>query len=185
MRLVALTPEIAQQAKNEWMSFVYNCEDLPEAQYERTVNWLESHATTNNADKQYEVLVLVNGDSAIHPTILAVLDVAHKLPNLSNHYTLKVMGISAAPHFDVRGKDTPEQNAFTRRAALANIASSIVTASIDMMFERGACQVKLYASNQISLQIFELVCGQLSSELLTKIGLDVDTHGNWLVIKPA
>lgn len=178
MKLMKIDADLLSRAKEEWLAFVADSDDLPETPYERSIAWA---GMTHG--QHYEIYAITN-EEASPPKVLALLDIAHKLPNLPEHYTLKIMGIITAPHFDVRGRLTEKDNTFTRRNMLSKVAAAIVIHGIDLMFKLDAKELKIYASNLLTLELFELVAGQLDRALLDKVGLDVNTHGNWLVVKP-
>jgi hypothetical protein len=91
------------------------------------------------------------------------------------------MNIGLSPWFDLRQPNVPESNRFTRGKVLGQIASTLVIGGLELATEIGVKKVKFYASNEITLEFFELVVSNMDTDLYKISELSVDTHGNWLV----
>lgn len=173
--------DVATRLRSEWISYVETSEELPDMHYKRIVDWADTYVS-KGFDKDAHFYALTCDKNDGQPSVIAVMDVTHKYPNITDKFTIKVMSIHAAPHFDLRQDNTSKDNSITRKHKLSGVGSEIVLAAIDELFEQKASEAKIYCGSQLTVDLFESVAGDLNDDLLAKVKLDIDRHGSWLVI---
>lgn len=165
---------LISELEETWLRPLEDLEDVPDAPYQMAVSWAEKSIENPTGTDVYCVYDSEKKEA---------LAIATFKPVFSGNPDgwLKVMNIGLSPKFDHRQPDTALANRFTRGEALGEITAAIVIGGLELATEHGVKKVKIYASNEITLEFFEFVVSNLSKDLFEVSELSVDTHGNWLV----
>lgn len=174
MDLKKVDVDLVGELQRQWLEPLSDLPDVPDAPYEMAVAWAEKSARDPSGSDVHCVYD-VEKERA-----LAIATFKQVLPNNPDGW-LKVMNIGLSPYFDLRQPEDAESNRFTRGRHLGEIASTLVIGGLELANSVGVKKVKIYASNEITLEFFELVVSNMDTDLYKISGLSVDTHGNWLV----
>lgn len=172
--------QVIGSAKIEWVSYLDEHDDLPDVPYKRIIAWADDFANNRNIQSNTFVYALVSDDDEM-PKVLALMDVTYKLPQIQNQFCIKILGIYTAPHFDLRQENTETSNQFTRKQSLSFIVSHIMASGLQLARQKEAVEMKIFASNQVTLDIFESIDTSSYNELLRQADISVDNQKNWLV----
>lgn len=165
----ALNKDLLDSTKQAWEEQIKSSiGDIYQQHYERILDWaLRLIEGDTNSDTHMYALF----PEAEENVACALLELSHARPSSDSPW-LKVLNITVAPKYDV-------QNDHHIISDLASIAARAVTESLGLTFEQyPSRQLKVYASTPLTLAFLEGV----SATMAGNIGINVTTHGNWLVI---
>ncbi|WP_405417169.1 hypothetical protein [Marinobacter flavimaris] len=174
IELRKVSKDVVAELQHQWLEPLSKLPDVPDAPYEMAVAWAEKSAESPSGTDVHCIYDREKEEA------LAIATFKPVFPNNPDGW-LKVMNIGLSPWFDLRQPETEESNRFTRGKILGQIASSLVIGGLELATSVGVKKVKIYASNEITLEFFELVVSTMDTELYKLSELSVDTHGNWLV----
>lgn len=163
-----------------WITgFSQHADDLPLDSYEMALNWAKKIFDEKSTPASESSSIAVLDEVSREPVAIATFRVAH--PKHKESWA-KVLNITVSPKFDLRLPEKAKQNSWTRGAEFGKIAGALIIGSIIKAGETESRTIKFYASNDITLDFFELVADKIrEEEKFNLVNLNADTHGNWLV----
>lgn len=180
--MVVIDDAVLASLRSSWLdSFCNYSDDIPFDSYEMALDWAKKIMDESSTPASEPSPIAILDESTKDPVAIATYRVVH--PNSENSW-VKVLNIVVSPKFDVRLPSEATQNNWTRGAEFGKIAGALITGSILKASESESRTIKFYASNEITLDFFELMVDNLSSNPALHItNLDANTQGNWLVFK--
>jgi len=177
---VVVDNSVLNQLKSSWIDdYEEMADDLPLDYYEMAVNWAKTICEEKSTPASHPFTVAVVESESKVPVAIATFRVCH--PKLDKSW-VKVLNIVVSPKYDLRMASTAVQNTWMKGAEIGKIAGALVAGSLRKASETESKKIKFYGSNEITLNVLEMVADSFKGNALRITGLEANTQGNWLVI---
>lgn len=161
-----------QHLRESWIPEAEANDELPVSSYVKAVSWA-GEVVSGSANTEAEVHGVVCEQGEIH----AIFDRVAVRPDAPRGY-FKIISMVVSPSLDLSAA-SPE-SFYSIREQFAAVVAEVIVHGIKLLGEHEKAEkVKFYASDRVTLSLFQKVWGSFDSQILDELNLQTNAYGNW------